>query len=567
MTSGGSIGWRPLGADRGEPIPWRPASSQTIAAASEERPRHGRVSDAGAAAGSRRRRRRRAAIVSAMASTGVGRRVRHHQHRAQRRIAAATAARIPVISRGAAGIARGRRPRRPSGPPPSRRTPTPPMSGRTRLRADVRRRIAAVARAHGQRHHDDPDPGDHERDAAHDDDQRRGGGRLAEVGGARAGAAAAGSGGRGGSNRSSVRHRRRIVRGTIGRCSTAYTRPPMPFELPVDPRTERRTRFTRWVSFVIAALLVVLVAYFALRRLRGVAPARPTPRPTATDCRTPASMGWTYEAINYDDRHRCRARGRGRSDGLLEPGRPPPATPSPSRARSGSPAGRSPPDPVLGPTGPTVVMAHGWSSNKSAMLDRAAILHDALQPAHLRLPQPRTERGGRDDAGRPRGRRPARDARLARGDEGARSRSRSSASRWAARPPSTRPTGTIAIDAVIVESTHATLANAVQARLDASGYPLSLPGQLGDPARHADAHRRGRELGADPVQAIARLDERPVLIVTGGQDDVDRRRMTPRTSSRPPSRGRLAGRARRSAPRPAMPSRPRPARRTTPAGC
>ena len=36
------------------------------------------------------------------------------------------------------------------------------------------------------------------------------------------------------------------------------------------------------------------------------------------------------------------------------------------------PAGRR-----RGPTGPTVVLAHGWGSNKSAMLDRAAMLHDA----------------------------------------------------------------------------------------------------------------------------------------------------------------------------------------------
>jgi len=70
---------------------------------------------------------------------------------------------------------------------------------------------------------------------------------------------------------------------------------------------------------------------------------------------------------------------------------------------------------------------------------------------------------------------------------------------------------------VVVEATHATIANAAQARIEMAGYPLSLPGSwavlLGALAR------TGEDVSsADAVQAIGRLDERPVLIISGGQD-------------------------------------------------
>jgi fermentation-respiration switch protein FrsA (DUF1100 family) len=73
------------------------------------------------------------------------------------------------------------------------------------------------------------------------------------------------------------------------------------------------------------------------------------------------------------------------------------------------------------------------------------------------------------------------------------------------------------VDAVIVESTHATLANAVQARLEAGGYPLSIPGNWA--ALLGALLRTGVDMSsADPLQAITGLDDRPVLIISGGQD-------------------------------------------------
>ncbi|MGH2418840.1 MAG: hypothetical protein ACRDFY_10945, partial [Candidatus Limnocylindria bacterium] len=73
----------------------------------------------------------------------------------------------------------------------------------------------------------------------------------------------------------------------------------MPYELPPDPSTERRARLTRRVSFAFAALLVALVAYLGYVGYEGSRQLTDAPSPTA-DCRTPATMGWDYEAIGYD---------------------------------------------------------------------------------------------------------------------------------------------------------------------------------------------------------------------------------------------------------------------------
>lgn len=73
----------------------------------------------------------------------------------------------------------------------------------------------------------------------------------------------------------------------------------MPYQLPPDPSTERRTRITRWVSFAFAALLVALATYLGYVGYEGSRQLSDAPNPTA-DCRTPGTMGWEYEAIGYD---------------------------------------------------------------------------------------------------------------------------------------------------------------------------------------------------------------------------------------------------------------------------
>src|SRR5207247_7758918 len=57
------------------------------------------------------------------------------------------------------------------------------------------------------------------------------------------------------------------------------------------------------------------------------------------------------------------------------------------------------------------------------------------------------------------------------------------------------------IEALILDSTHATLANALQAHLERAGYPLSLPGAWA--ILLGGLLRTGQDMtAADPVQAV-----------------------------------------------------------------
>ena len=288
----------------------------------------------------------------------------------------------------------------------------------------------------------------------------------------------------------------------------------MSFTLPPDPRTERRARITQWLGFGFAALLVVLLAYLVYVGYEGSRQLTDAPNDTG-DCRTPAAFGWTYEAINYPietdaaleaeaDPKNCAAQGAPAGDALTS-------------ADGTRLAGWYVPSASgSGPTGPTVVIVHGWGSNKSAMLDRAAVLHDAYNLLIVDL----RNHGQSEAAPTTQGLREAADV--------------VAAVDWL---ESTKAPELIAmlgvsmggvtalnaadddprIAAVIVEATHATMANAAQARLEEAGYPLSLPGSWA--ILLGTLVRTGEDVSsADAVQAIKRLDDRPVLIVTGGRD-------------------------------------------------
>ena len=287
----------------------------------------------------------------------------------------------------------------------------------------------------------------------------------------------------------------------------------MPYELPPDPSTERRTRVTRRVSFAFAALLVALVAYLGYVGYEGSRQLSEPPDPT-TDCRTPATMGWPYEAINYDiatdaelaaeaDPEDCSQQGAPAGDAVT--------VGAVELAGWYVPAASG-----IGPTRPTIVIAHGWRSNKSNMLDRAAILHDGY---NLLLFDFRNH-GQSSDAATTQGVREAQDLRAmvdwlehAKGPDqivlfGV---SMGGASALAEADQDER------IDAVIAESTHAALANAAQARLDASGYPLSMPGSWA--ILLGTLIRTGEDVSAvDPVQTVERLDDRPLLLIHAGND-------------------------------------------------
>src|SRR5688572_21016314 len=149
----------------------------------------------------------------------------------------------------------------------------------------------------------------------------------------------------------------------------------MPYEPPSDPRSARRSAISRWVSFALAVILVALVAYLGYVGFEGSAQVAEPPAPSQ-DCRTPGlAYGWVYEAINYD-----AASDAALAD-LPDPNNcPGPGAPAGQRVQTEDGVGIAgwyiPAGNGVGPTGPTVVLAHGHGANKSRMLGYAAVLHD-----------------------------------------------------------------------------------------------------------------------------------------------------------------------------------------------
>jgi uncharacterized protein len=289
----------------------------------------------------------------------------------------------------------------------------------------------------------------------------------------------------------------------------------MSFTLPPDPQTERRNRVTGWVSFGFAALLVVLIVYLGYVGYEGSRQLTNAPSHSG-DCRTPASLGWTYEAINYPietdadleaevDPQACSTQGAAAGVAL---------TSADGTRLAGwyVPSGSE-----SGPAGPTVVIVHGWGSNKSAMLDRAALLHDRYNLVLFDL----RNHGQSEDAATTQGVREAADVEAVidwvEAAKDPRSLALFGVSMGGATVLNAAETDE-RIDAVIVEATHATIASAAEARIDRAGYPLALPGSWA--VLMGALVRTGEDVSsADAVQSIAQLDERPVLIISGGRDD------------------------------------------------
>lgn len=287
----------------------------------------------------------------------------------------------------------------------------------------------------------------------------------------------------------------------------------VPFEPPTDPRQARRTAIWRLVSFVMALSLVLLVAYLAYVGYDGsqvfAAHAR------SGDCRTPASaFGWSYEAINYDlasdsdldafpDRTDCPRPGEAAGGAL-------------TAADGIRLAGWYIPAASQNAAAPTVVLAHGSGKTKSEMLSWAEALHADYNLVLFDFRNHGQSSGESTTLG-------VREARDVQAVVDWLERTKS--------PPSiallgVSMGGAAAIDAaaeddrvaaVILDSPHATLASALQAQLESRGLPLALPGSWS--ILLGGLLRTGEDLSvADPVQSIARIGDRPVLIVAAGED-------------------------------------------------
>lgn len=269
------------------------------------------------------------------------------------------------------------------------------------------------------------------------------------------------------------------------------------------------------MTFGLVGLLVATLAYLGYVGYVGSEQAIHPER--SLDCRTPAHLGWRYEAVNYDiasdDRLASMADPTSCS---LEP------------VRAGSELTAADGTPLAGwyipaarcdscPEAPTIVIAHGHAVNKSAVLTRAEVLHLDF---NLVLFDFRTH-GQSGGATSTIGLQERLDLAAVIGwlEEtkgpsaiGVLGVSMGGAASLASARTDDR------IDALVVESTHATLANAIQARLARQGYPLSLPGAWA--ILLGGLLRSGYDMSAaDPIQAIEDYGDRPLLLVAGGRDD------------------------------------------------
>ena len=290
---------------------------------------------------------------------------------------------------------------------------------------------------------------------------------------------------------------------------------PVPYELPDEQHEARGRALWRWVSFALIALLVAAVAYLGYVGWAGSGLAV---GPSASrDCRTPAiAYGWQYEAVNYDAASDLRLQSL---DDPTSCDLPP--------ARAGDPIVTSdgvrlagwyiPAAAGIGAAGPTVVLAHGHGGNKSSLLAQAAVLHDQY---NLLLFDFRGH-GQSDPANSTVGLLERLDLRAA--------------IDWLETSKSPRTIGVLGVSmggaaavneaatdqrviALVLDSTHATLADALQARLEWEGYPLSLPGAWA--ILFGGLVRTGQDMSAaDPVQAAGRYGSRPLLVIGAGRDD------------------------------------------------
>lgn len=262
--------------------------------------------------------------------------------------------------------------------------------------------------------------------------------------------------------------------------------------------------------------MILLIAYLGYAGYAGSGQIVEPPNPSA-DCRTPASaFGWRYEAINYDiaaddaldalpDRMHCPEQGAPAGDDLT-------ATDGTRIAGWYIPA-------IVGSpgTGATVVLAHGYGDNKSDMLEWAEILH---RDYNLVLFDFRNH-GQSADVATTLGVRERQDLRAVLD--------------WleSTKAPTAVAVlgismgggvavnvaaGDLRVDAIILDSTHATIANAIAARMEGQGYPLGLPAAWS--ILMGGLLRTGEDVSSvDPVQAIERYKDRPVLLLFGGRDD------------------------------------------------
>ena len=271
----------------------------------------------------------------------------------------------------------------------------------------------------------------------------------------------------------------------------------------------------RPVGLLIGLLLVGSIGYFGYVGWEGSDQLVHPPDPNR-DCRTPAVLGWEYEAINYDratddemlaretNPLECSAQG-------AEPGNEVVAEDGVRIAGWWIPA-----ETPLPRDGATVVVVHGYGDNKSGMLENAIFLHDRWNLVLFDLRNSGQSTGDRTTQGIDEqrdleaildwvelNRHPHQLAVFGQSMGG------QTSVNVVARDPR--------VQALILDSTHDRLSSAMTARIRNAGYPFGEVGYLSI-ALGTWLRTGANVLAADPIEAIDEMGDRPVLIIHGGAD-------------------------------------------------
>ncbi len=284
--------------------------------------------------------------------------------------------------------------------------------------------------------------------------------------------------------------------------------------------TTRPRRGPRIVGFLIRALIALLLlaalAYFGYLGMEA-SHRLVNQHERNADCSTPAQLGIAYEAINYDSALEAQVTAGPTGD--------------PECVAVGPPAGEElvssdgvrlagwyvPAASGIGPTGPTVVVAHGWTNNKSGVLETLTVFHAQYNVVLFDF----RNHGQSDDSQTTQGINEQRDLAAvldwlvaAKGPEvvvlWGQSMGGHAAVNVAAQDPR--------VDGLILDSTHSSLTVPMANRIELDGYPF---GQIGAMAAVAGAFiRTGVDVTReDPIDAIDDLGTRPVLLLHAGADD------------------------------------------------
>ena len=286
----------------------------------------------------------------------------------------------------------------------------------------------------------------------------------------------------------------------------------------IPRRAPRHLPVRRILVVLIAVAILALGGYVGY--VAAIGPSgllHPTP---AADCRTPDDrFGWAYEAINYDiaddavlraanaDMTSCANQGAEAGTAVV--------------AADGIPIGGwyIPAANGAGPTATTVVLVHGWGDNKSGLLKYAAAFHDRFNVVAFDL-----RNGGRSGS---------KDTTFGLDEqhdleaildwlvgEKAPGHIAVMGNSMGGGTTLIAAAGDPRIEAVILDSTHARVAEVLDRRMDVDeGLPVvPTTWALTTSIRILNGYDLDE---ADPVRYVAALGERPLLVIHGTADRND----------------------------------------------